>query len=76
MEFQDLRRLEFRYMTVQLNRLNWCKFVDESNPVASALMARMKIRRSIPAPAGLQLQLHRLPDRHTYYTNSRYTPRW
>jgi len=45
MEFHDLRVLEFRYRTVQLNRLNWSQFVDKPNPVASALMARMKIRK-------------------------------
>ena len=45
MTFHDLTVLEFRFMTVQLNRLNWSKFVDEPNPVASALMARMKIRK-------------------------------
>ena len=45
MEFHDLRVLEFRYMTVQLNRLNWSEYVDKPNPVASALMARMKIRK-------------------------------
>ena len=45
MEFHDLRVLEFRYRTVQLNSLNWSDFVDRPNPVASALMARMKIRK-------------------------------
>ncbi|MFN8614046.1 MAG: flagellar assembly protein H [Vulcanimicrobiota bacterium] len=45
MEFHDLTVLEFRYRTVQLNRLNWSQFVDKPNPVASALMARMKIRK-------------------------------
>ena len=45
MEFHDMRVLEFRYMTVQLNRLNWSEYVDKPNPVASALMARMKIRK-------------------------------
>ena len=32
-------------MTVQLNRLDWSAFVDSPNPVASALMARVKIAR-------------------------------
>ncbi len=45
MEFHDLAVLEFRYMTVQLNRLNWSEYVNKTNPVASALMARMKIRK-------------------------------
>lgn len=45
MEFHDLRVLEFRYMTVQLNRLDWSEYLDKHNPLASALMARMKIRK-------------------------------
>ena len=45
MEFHDLKVLEFRYMTVQLNRLNWSEYLDKPNPLASALMARMKIRK-------------------------------
>ena len=45
MKFHDLEVIEFRYMTVQLNRLNWSDYLDKPNPVASALMARMKIRK-------------------------------
>ncbi len=45
MEFHDLTVLEFRYRTLQLNRLNWSDYLDKPNPVASALMARMKIRK-------------------------------
>ncbi|MBC8102578.1 MAG: DUF4351 domain-containing protein [Cytophagales bacterium] len=34
--------LDFRYRVIQLNRLPWRGFLRQSNPVASALMARMK----------------------------------
>jgi hypothetical protein len=39
--FPDLDVLRFRYRVVQLSRLNWRDFVRQTNPVASALMARM-----------------------------------
>ncbi|MBE8993413.1 DUF4351 domain-containing protein [Microcystis aeruginosa] len=42
-EFPDLKVLEFNYQVVQLNRLNWRDFINQANPVASALMAKMKI---------------------------------
>jgi hypothetical protein len=42
-EFPDRRVLDFRYRVIQLNRLNWRDFARRANPVASALMARMKI---------------------------------
>ena len=45
MKFHDLTVVEFRYTTLQLNRLNWSDYLDKPNPVASALMARMKIRK-------------------------------
>ena len=35
--------LQFDYATIQLNRLSWRKYVSTPNPVASALMAKMKI---------------------------------
>ena len=41
--FPSLEVLDFRFASLQLNRLNWKDFVDRPNPVASALMARMKI---------------------------------
>ena len=46
LDFHDLRVLEFRYRTVQLNQLDWRSFLDRPNPVATALMARMKIRKA------------------------------
>lgn len=35
--------LQFDYAVIQLNRLSWRKFVGTPNPVASALMAKMRI---------------------------------
>lgn len=42
-EFPDLRVLEFNYQVIQLNQLNWRDFLDQANPIASALMAKMQI---------------------------------
>ena len=42
MRFPGLNVLDFRFSIVQLNRLDWKAFVTKPNPVASALMARMK----------------------------------
>lgn len=41
--FPDFDVLKFNYRIIQLNRLNWRDFIHQSNPVASALMAKMKI---------------------------------
>ena len=35
--------LQFEYTVIQLNRLPWRRFVQQANPVASALMAKMKM---------------------------------
>lgn len=45
-EFPDKTVLVFRFTVVQLNRLNWRDFVTRPNPVAAALMARMRIARA------------------------------
>jgi predicted transposase YdaD len=42
-EFPDFRVLEFNYRVIQLNRLNWRDYVTHENPVAAALMAKMKV---------------------------------
>jgi hypothetical protein len=42
-KFPDFKVLEFNYQVIQLNRLNWRDFLNKSNPVASALMAKMNI---------------------------------
>lgn len=41
--FPDKQVLNFDYQIVQLNRLNWRDFLTQKNPVAAALMAKMKI---------------------------------
>jgi Domain of unknown function (DUF4351) len=43
MDFPDGDMLRFHYRVVQLNRLPWRRFMKQANPVASALMAKMKI---------------------------------
>ena len=43
MGFPDGEVLRFKYRVVQLNRLPWRRFVNSNNPVASALMSKMKI---------------------------------
>lgn len=43
LEVAGKRVFEFHFHVVQLNRLHWRDFLDHPNPVASALMARMKI---------------------------------
>lgn len=42
-EFPDKVVLEFNYAVIQLNRLNWRDFLQQENPVASALIAKMNI---------------------------------
>jgi predicted transposase YdaD len=42
-EFPDLKVLEFNFKAIQLNRLNWRDFLNQPNPVAAALMAKMRI---------------------------------
>ncbi|WP_404783510.1 Rpn family recombination-promoting nuclease/putative transposase [Altericista sp. CCNU0014] len=42
-EIADLKVLEFNFAAIQLNRLNWRDYLNQRNPVAAALMAKMKI---------------------------------
>jgi hypothetical protein len=44
--FPDRQVLEFSFVSIQLNRLNWRDFLGRENPVASALMAKMQIAPS------------------------------
>jgi predicted transposase/invertase (TIGR01784 family) len=44
-EFPNFKVLEFRFHTIQLNRLNWRDYINQPNPVAAALMAKMKIAK-------------------------------
>jgi hypothetical protein len=45
-DFPDLQVLQFHYQVLQLNQLNWRDFLQHQNPVAAALMAKMKIKQS------------------------------
>jgi len=42
-EFPDLEVLAFRFRVVQLNQLDWQDFVERTNPIAAALMAKMRM---------------------------------
>jgi len=42
-EFPNRKVLEFSFESIQLNRLNWRDFLHHRNPVAAALMAKMRI---------------------------------
>jgi hypothetical protein len=44
-EFPDWEVLRFNYRAIRLNHLNWQEYAQLRNPVASALMAKMKIKR-------------------------------
>jgi predicted transposase YdaD len=41
--FPDFSVLTFNYRVIQLNQLHWRDFLNQPNPVASALMAKMQI---------------------------------
>jgi hypothetical protein len=41
--FPDLDVLAFRFRAIQLNQMNWRDFARKPNPVAAALMAKMRI---------------------------------
>ncbi len=43
LEFPGWTVLEFNYRVIQLNRLNWRDFVNQPNPIASALMSKMRM---------------------------------
>jgi Domain of unknown function (DUF4351) len=42
-EFPRLKVLEFNFEPIQLNRLNWRDYLNQENPVAAALMSKMRI---------------------------------
>jgi hypothetical protein len=44
-EFPDFHVLDFRFRAIQLNQLDWREFVRHPNPVAAALMSKMKIAK-------------------------------
>ena len=43
MAFPGFEVLKFAYRLVQLNTLDWRAYLKSDNPIASALMAKMKI---------------------------------
>lgn len=43
--FPHLKVLEFNFAAIQLNQLDWRDYLDQSNPVAAALMSKMKIAK-------------------------------
>jgi predicted transposase YdaD len=45
-DFPDQKILRFDYSIVQLNRLDWRDFLQQKNPVAAALMSKMRIDKS------------------------------
>ncbi|MGL6341206.1 MAG: Rpn family recombination-promoting nuclease/putative transposase, partial [Waterburya sp.] len=45
-DFPNKQVLNFDYEIVQLNRLDWRDFLKQKNPVAAALMSKMKIDQS------------------------------
>jgi hypothetical protein len=44
--FPDWEVLRFNYRAIRLNHLAWQDFVGKANPVASAFMSKMKIRKA------------------------------
>jgi predicted transposase/invertase (TIGR01784 family) len=42
-EFPDFQVLQFQFKAIQLNRLDWRDYLNRPNPVAAALMAKMRI---------------------------------
>jgi Putative transposase, YhgA-like len=42
-EFDDFKVMEFNFKAIQLNRLNWRDFLNQQNPVAAALISKMRI---------------------------------
>lgn len=45
-DFPDRKILDFNFVSIQLNRLNWRTFLQQPNPIAAALMSKMKIKTS------------------------------
>lgn len=45
-DFPDRKILDFNFVSIQLNRLNWRTFLQQHNPIAAALMSKMKIQPS------------------------------
>jgi hypothetical protein len=52
--FPDWEVLRFNYRVIRLNHLPWRDFVGRGNPVASAFMAKMKVRKEDRLAAKLE----------------------
>jgi predicted transposase YdaD len=44
-EFSGFKVLDFNFMAIQLNQMDWRNYLNRPNPVAAALMAKMKIAK-------------------------------
>ena len=53
-EFPGFTVLAFNFRVIQLNRLNWRDFLNHQNPLASALMAKMRMTRKERQQAKLE----------------------
>jgi hypothetical protein len=42
-QFPGLTVVDFQFIAIQLNRLHWRDYLSQANPVAAALMAKMRI---------------------------------
>ncbi len=42
-ELEGLKVVEFNFLPIQLNQLNWRDYLNQQNPVAAALMSKMRI---------------------------------
>ena len=65
--FPGFTPLQFSYQTVQLNRMDWRDYLSSTNPIATALMSRMRIApKDRPAVKLASLrQLRRLGLEHS-----------
>lgn len=45
-EFPTRKVLEFSFESIQLNQLNWRDYLNQPNPVAAALMAKIEIAKA------------------------------
>jgi predicted transposase/invertase (TIGR01784 family) len=45
-EFDEFKVMEFNFKAIQLNRLNWRDYLNQQNPVAAALMSKMRINKA------------------------------
>lgn len=58
LSFPALAVLDFRFRVVQLNQMHWRDFLRHPNPIAAALMTRMRVARRERAALKLALLAH------------------